>query len=194
MGPTIVPEKFWGCAAGRPRLVRRRFVRTGAGIRGWNVAEVAGMSVRPRRVLSKRMRRYDETTRGVLVMAARRGSVPGAGDAPGPALVDAGRAEVSGPLVVRPGLVLPAHELTWRFSRSSGPGGQGVNTADSRVELLFDVAASAALPEPLRERALERLAGRLVDGRLSVVSSELRSQLVNRRAARARLAALLAGA
>ncbi|GIH11535.1 aminoacyl-tRNA hydrolase [Rhizocola hellebori] len=88
-------------------------------------------------------------------------------------------------------LVIAANQLTERFSRSSGPGGQGVNTADSRVELSFDVAGSPSLPEHLRARALERLAGRLVDGVLTVTASEHRAQLQNRAAARARLAALL---
>jgi len=55
-------------------------------------------------------------------------------------------------------LLIPAAELHERFSRSSGPGGQSVNTADSRVELSFDVEHSAALPEWARTRAAERLA------------------------------------
>ncbi|MBE1487744.1 alternative ribosome rescue aminoacyl-tRNA hydrolase ArfB [Plantactinospora soyae] len=88
-------------------------------------------------------------------------------------------------------LVIPGGELRERFSRSSGPGGQGVNTTDSRVELSFDVGTSPTLPERLRERALERLTGRLVDGVLTVTASEHRAQLANREAARARLAALL---
>ncbi|HYZ53983.1 MAG TPA: alternative ribosome rescue aminoacyl-tRNA hydrolase ArfB [Streptosporangiaceae bacterium] len=88
-------------------------------------------------------------------------------------------------------LVIPAGELRERFSRSSGPGGQSVNTADSRVELSFDVARSAALPVCARDRALERLGGRLSAGVLTIVASEQRSQLANRKAARARLAALL---
>ena len=96
-----------------------------------------------------------------------------------------------GDLHVRGPLVLPARELHWRFSRSSGPGGQGVNTADSRVELSFDLARSPSFPPHLRERAERRLAGRLVDGVLTVVASEHRSQLRNRDAARERLAALL---
>ena len=87
--------------------------------------------------------------------------------------------------------MLPARELHWRFSRSSGPGGQGVNTADSRVELSFDLARSPSFPPHLRDRAEGRLAGRLVDGVLTVVASERRSQLRNRDAARERLAALL---
>ncbi|MEU5561926.1 MULTISPECIES: alternative ribosome rescue aminoacyl-tRNA hydrolase ArfB [Micromonospora] len=86
---------------------------------------------------------------------------------------------------------VPAAELRERFSRSSGPGGQGVNTADTRVELSFDLAGSASLPESLRTRALERLAGRLVDGVLTITASEHRAQLANREAARERLAGLL---
>jgi len=85
----------------------------------------------------------------------------------------------------------PESELSWRFSRSSGPGGQGVNTTDSRVELSFDVARSPTLPEHLRSRVLARLHGRLVDGVLTVVATEQRSQLRNRDAARERLVGLL---
>ncbi|MBQ1046010.1 aminoacyl-tRNA hydrolase [Micromonospora sp. C32] len=88
-------------------------------------------------------------------------------------------------------LVVPAAELRERFSRSSGPGGQGVNTTDSRVELSFDLGGSPSVPEALRERALARLAGRLVDGVLTVTASEHRAQLANREAARERMAALL---
>ena len=91
-------------------------------------------------------------------------------------------------------LVIPGAELSERFSRSSGPGGQGVNTADSRVELSFDVAGSPSLPEQLKTRALQRLSTRLVDGTLTVTASEHRAQLANRAAARARMAALLADA
>jgi ribosome-associated protein len=88
-------------------------------------------------------------------------------------------------------LVIPDGELRERFSRSSGPGGQSVNTADSRVELSFDIENSPTLPDWARRRATERLAGRLAGGVLTVAASEQRSQLANRQAARARLAALL---
>jgi ribosome-associated protein len=98
---------------------------------------------------------------------------------------------VPGPLRVTPRVVIPEHELDWRFSRSSGPGGQGVNTTDSRVELSYDVANSTALGPTLRARALDRLSGRLVDGVLTVRASEHRSQLRNREAAEDRLADLL---
>src|SRR5512145_3240876 len=87
--------------------------------------------------------------------------------------------------------VIPAGELRERFSRASGPGGQGVNTTDSRVELSFDVGRSPAVPGALRGRLLERLAGRLVDGVLTIAASEHRAQLANREAARERLVALL---
>ncbi|MGW6444005.1 alternative ribosome rescue aminoacyl-tRNA hydrolase ArfB [Lentzea sp. NPDC055074] len=91
-------------------------------------------------------------------------------------------------------LVVPASELRERFSRSGGPGGQGVNTADSRVELSFDLAASPSVPEHLKARMLERLAGRLVDGVITIAASEHRAQLQNRAAARERLAAVLRAA
>lgn len=91
-------------------------------------------------------------------------------------------------------LVIPAAELHERFSRSSGPGGQGVNKTDSRVELSFDVARSPSIPPWLRDRVLARLSSRLVGGVLTVVASEHRAQLANRAAARQRLAALLRAA
>jgi ribosome-associated protein len=89
------------------------------------------------------------------------------------------------------GVEIPGSELAWRFSRSGGPGGQSVNTADSRVELSFDVRRSPALPDRVRERLLGRLSHRLVDGVLTIAASEYRSQHRNREAARARLAGLL---
>ena len=91
-------------------------------------------------------------------------------------------------------MTLPRAELSWRFSRSGGPGGQSVNTTDSRVELRFDLATTTALPEPLRVRAMTRLADRLVDGEIVIVASEQRSQYQNRRAAEERLVALMAAA
>ncbi|GAA3372754.1 alternative ribosome rescue aminoacyl-tRNA hydrolase ArfB [Streptomyces sannanensis] len=101
---------------------------------------------------------------------------------------------MSGPYIIRGSVSLPEAELMWRFSRSSGPGGQHVNTSDSQVELRFDLAKTEALPPVWKDRALQRLAGRLVDGVLSVRASEHRSQWRNREAAAVRLAALLAEA
>jgi ribosome-associated protein len=89
-------------------------------------------------------------------------------------------------------IVVPEAELVERFSHSSGPGGQSVNTSDTRVELRWDVANSAALTDAQRARLLDRLAGRLVGGILIVTASEFRSQWRNRQAARARMSALLA--
>lgn len=88
-------------------------------------------------------------------------------------------------------LVIPEAELGWRFSRSSGPGGQHVNTSDSRVELFWNVAASKALTDPQRERLLSRLARDIVSGVLTVTASEQRSQLRNRESALLKLANLV---
>lgn len=99
-----------------------------------------------------------------------------------------------GPLRVSRSVVIPPGELRWRFSRSSGPGGQSVNTADSRVELSLDLTTTTALGPVQRARALERLSARLVDGVLTVAASEERSQLRNREAALERMARLLAEA
>jgi len=101
---------------------------------------------------------------------------------------------VAGDLHVRGSVVIPEAELRWRFSRSSGPGGQGVNTTDSRAELSYDVERSVALSAPLRARALQHLGGRLVDGVLTIAASQYRSQLRNREAAEHRLAEVLAAA
>lgn len=89
------------------------------------------------------------------------------------------------------GLVVPAAELTERFSRSPGPGGQSVNTTDSRVELVFEVASSPTLTPSQRNRVATRLGDRLTDGALVVTASEHRSQHRNRIAARERLTELL---
>jgi ribosome-associated protein len=99
-----------------------------------------------------------------------------------------------GDLHVRGSVVIPEAELEWRFSRSSGPGGQSVNTSDSRVELRYDVAGSTALSSTLRERALERLGDRLIDGVLAVTASEQRSQYQNRLAAERKLVDLMSAA
>jgi ribosome-associated protein len=98
---------------------------------------------------------------------------------------------VPGPLLVTSSWTVPEAELSWRFSRSSGPGGQGVNTTDSRAELSFDLAGAASVPEHLRERAVARLGGRLAAGVVTVAASEHRSQLQNREAAEQRMAQLL---
>ncbi|MDI1290597.1 MAG: alternative ribosome rescue aminoacyl-tRNA hydrolase ArfB [bacterium] len=90
-------------------------------------------------------------------------------------------------IVVRGSIVIPQSEITWRFSRSSGPGGQGVNTTDSKAQLVFDLASTTSLSAHLKARALERLGAMLIDGCVVITASEQRSQLQNRRAAEARL-------
>jgi ribosome-associated protein len=102
--------------------------------------------------------------------------------------------DATGDLPVTGTLVVPAASLNWRFSRSSGPGGQGVNTADSRVELSVAPLELPGLSEHQRQRLGARLAGRLVDGVLTIAASEHRQQLRNRQAARERLAAVLRAA
>ena len=95
-------------------------------------------------------------------------------------------------LVIRPGLAIPLDEVELRASHSAGPGGQHVNTSDTRVEARFNVAQSPSLPDDVRAMLLHRLAGRLSkDGVLRVVAQEHRSQWRNREAAIARLVGLL---
>jgi ribosome-associated protein len=92
-------------------------------------------------------------------------------------------------------VAIPLAELEFRASRASGPGGQGVNTTDSRVELRFDLAGSPSLPPDAKARALRRLGPRVdAGGTLRVVAQAQRSQLANRRAATERFAELLAAA
>jgi ribosome-associated protein len=95
-------------------------------------------------------------------------------------------------LEVTPALTIPAAELRWRFSRSSGPGGQHVNTSDGRVQLSWSITASAVLTDDQRALLRSRLGHRIVGGSVAVTSSEERSQLRNRETAREKLADLVA--
>lgn len=89
------------------------------------------------------------------------------------------------------GLIVPTAELLEQFSHSSGPGGQGVNTTDSKVQLSLDLATTTALDDTQRDRVLAALAPRLAGTMLTISAEEHRSQRRNRVAARERLAALL---
>jgi ribosome-associated protein len=101
---------------------------------------------------------------------------------------------MTGDLRVDATVAIPAAELQWRFSHSGGPGGQGVNTADTKAELRFNLVETQSIPPHLKERALQRLGARLVNGSLIVVASAYRTQLDNRRAAAAKLAVMLSRA
>src|SRR5689334_22725909 len=101
---------------------------------------------------------------------------------------------MAGPLQVNGSVLIPEGELQWRFSRSSGPGGQGVNTTDSRAQLRWDVTTSTALTDDQRSRLLHRLGPRLINGVLQISASEQRSQLQNRDAAERRLVEIVATA
>lgn len=96
---------------------------------------------------------------------------------------------------ITPRLAIPRDEVTLRATRSSGPGGQHVNTSSTRVELTWNVAASPSLSLEQRERLLAKLAPRLdSSGTLRVVAQSERSQLRNRDEAITRFAAIVAQA
>ncbi len=190
------------CASARNEIYRdgaatrrlRADRRTGAVLPGERPQRAAG-AARHRGAHRGRRRRHRRCARQPLGDAAARAArdhrvdARGAGERAG-AVNGPGAPGVAG-VTVRGGLVIPDSELVERFSRSSGPGGQGVNTADSRVELRWNIAESAVLSDLQRARLLDRLAARLVDGTLVLVSSEHRAQRLNRDAARARLAMLV---
>ena len=96
-----------------------------------------------------------------------------------------------GDLHVNAAVVIPAAELQWRFSRSSGPGGQNVNKVETAVELGFDLEGTSAIGPFQKQRLLERLGSRCVAGCLRVAVSEHRSQYQNRQLALQRLGDLL---
>lgn len=95
---------------------------------------------------------------------------------------------------VSPSLVIPAAELSWRFSRSSGPGGQHVNTADSRVELMWNILESQVLSDQQRAMLQSRLRNQLVNGILTITAQEQRSQLRNREIAIEKLGVAISAA
>ncbi len=94
-------------------------------------------------------------------------------------------------LIINSMLTIPSKELKWRFSRSSGPGGQGINTTDSRVELIYDIKRSSSIGPIHKQRLLKQLESRCIKGCLVIVASEERSQYQNRQLALTRLAGLL---
>jgi ribosome-associated protein len=98
-------------------------------------------------------------------------------------------------VVINPELSIPVAELTWRATRSGGPGGQHVNTSATRVELTWNIATSPSLDETQRQRLLDRLASRLdSSGVIRFVEGRRRSQLQNRTTVTERFAATIARA
>ena len=98
-------------------------------------------------------------------------------------------------LQATPDIALHENELTWRFIRASGPGGQNVNKVASAVQLRFDAQGSASLPDAVRARLLRLARNRInSDGVLVIEARRFRTQERNREDARARLAALIARA
>lgn len=113
---------------------------------------------------------------------SRAGGLPAAGSP---------RADETG-LWVNPSLLIPLAELEFSASRSSGPGGQHVNTSSTRVDVVWNVRRSAVLGDPARTRVLAALASRLsAEGDVRVVASDTRSQKQNRELALERLAAMI---
>ena len=88
-------------------------------------------------------------------------------------------------------LEIPANEIQWRFSRSSGPGGQNVNKTDTRAEILFNVLKSKTLTPYQKHRISSREQVKLVNGSICIAVQEKRTQYQNRQLALSRLASTL---
>tara|TARA_Y100001968_G_scaffold253050_1_gene238615 strand:+ start:2759 stop:3181 length:423 start_codon:yes stop_codon:yes gene_type:complete len=94
-------------------------------------------------------------------------------------------------LTITSKLVIPSNELQWRFSRSSGAGGQNVNKTDSRVEIVFDIKNSKVLT-PLQKLVINRqLQAKLIRGCICIAVQEKRTQYQNRQLALTKLASIL---
>ena len=91
-------------------------------------------------------------------------------------------------------LVIPSNEIKWRFSRSSGPGGQNVNKIESRVEIIFDLEDSKVLNDYQKEILKRNLKNKLVNNSLRLVVQEHRNQLLNRQLALIKFSSILKNA
>jgi len=94
-------------------------------------------------------------------------------------------------LIVNPVLVIPSSELHWRFSRSSGSGGQNINKTDTRVNLSFDIEKSKALTSYQKHQITKQLRDQIVNSTITVISQEHRTQYKNRTLALMKLGILL---
>ncbi|HPD14146.1 MAG TPA: alternative ribosome rescue aminoacyl-tRNA hydrolase ArfB [Planctomycetota bacterium] len=98
-------------------------------------------------------------------------------------------------VAIQPGVAIPLAELAFRFTRSSGPGGQHVNKAATQAELAFDVAGSPSLSAEQKQRLIGRLGGYVSkEGVLRITCQSSRSQAQNREEALERFAVLLRAA
>ena len=88
-------------------------------------------------------------------------------------------------------LIIPSNEIKWRFSRSSGPGGQNVNKIESQVEIIFNILKSQTLSSYQKNLLLKKFSNRIIDGCISIKVQEKRSQLKNRQLARQRLSTVI---
>ena len=91
-------------------------------------------------------------------------------------------------------LVIPSNEIKWRFSRSSGPGGQNVNKIESRVEIIFDLEDSKVLNEYQKEILKRNLKKKLVNNSLRLAVQEHRNQLLNRQLALMKFSSIIKNA
>ena len=91
-------------------------------------------------------------------------------------------------------LVIPSNEIKWRFSRSSGPGGQNVNKIESRVEIIFDLKDSKVLNDYQKEILKRNLKNKLVNNNLCLAVQEHRNQLLNRQLALMKFSSILKNA
>ena len=94
-------------------------------------------------------------------------------------------------LIITPRLVIPSSELKWRFSRSSGPGGQKVNKTDSRVEIIFNIQESKVLNDYQKKVIMKKLKNKLVNKSICIAVQDQRSQLLNRKLAIVRISSLI---
>ena len=94
-------------------------------------------------------------------------------------------------LIITSRLVIPSRELKWRFSRSSGPGGQKVNKTNTRVEIIFNIEESKVLNDYQKKVLTKKLKTKLVNNCICIAVQEERNQLLNRQIAIARISSLI---
>ena len=94
-------------------------------------------------------------------------------------------------LIITPRLVIPSSELKWRFSRSSGPGGQNINKTNTRVEIIFNVRESKALNDYQKLVITKKLKSKLVNNCICIAVQDQRNQLINRQLAIIRIESLI---